>query len=121
MRTIAQFNKNVTNPVLKLWAPYLRHMAIIEHKGRKSGKTYQTPVMAFVENGALSVVLNYGTKSDWVQNVRSAGSAVVVYRGKRYKLTAPRIMPIDSADLPRSVRAIRDPARTVLRGSMTSA
>jgi hypothetical protein len=67
MRTIARVNKHVTNPVQKLWAPRLRHMAVIEHAGRKSGKSYQTPVMAFVEDGALSVVLNYGPQSDWVQ------------------------------------------------------
>jgi len=51
-------------------------MAVVEHRGRQSGKTYLTPVMAFVEDGGVSVVLNYGTKSDWVRNVESAGSAV---------------------------------------------
>ena len=90
MRYDPRVNKHVTNPVQKLWAPRLRHMAVIEHAGRKSGKSYQTPVMAFVEDGALSVVLNYGAQSDWVRNVQSAGYAVVVHQGKRYKLTAPR-------------------------------
>lgn len=49
------------------------HRAVIEHCGRKSGTGYQTPVMAFVEDGRLSVVLNYGKKSDWVRNVFGVG------------------------------------------------
>lgn len=121
MRTIARVNKHVTNPVQKLWAPRLRHMAVIEHAGRKSGNSYQTPVMAFVEDGALSVVLNYGAQSDWVRNVQSAGYAVVVYQGKRYKLTAPRVVPIDSPGLAPGVRAIGGPARTALHGILLPA
>jgi deazaflavin-dependent oxidoreductase (nitroreductase family) len=46
-------------------------MALIEHNGRKSGRSYQPPVMAFVDGGEPSVVLNYGTESDWVRNVQA--------------------------------------------------
>lgn len=93
MRVIARFNKYVTNPLQRLWAPWLPYMAIIEHTGRKSGRPYRTPVMAFVDTKSVSVVLNYGEHSDWVRNVRAAGAADVVHRGKRYRLTAPRIIP----------------------------
>lgn len=79
MRLIARFNKRATNPIQQLWAPHLRYMAVIEHKGRKSGTDYQTPVMAFVEADKLSVALNCGTESDWVRNVQAAGSARVVH------------------------------------------
>lgn len=93
MRGIARFNKYVTNPLQRLWAPRLPYMAVIEHTGRKSGKPYRTPVMAFVDSKSVSVVLNYGEKSDWVRNVQAAGSAGVVHRGTRYKLSNPRIIP----------------------------
>lgn len=63
MRFIAQFNKRVTNPIQRLWAPRLRHMAVIEHRGRRSGTTYRTPVMVFVAGDELVVVLNYGVES----------------------------------------------------------
>ena len=75
MRVIARFNKYVTNPLQRLWAPWLPYMAVIEHTGRKSGKPYRTPVMAFVDNKSVRVVLNYGEHSDWVRNVRAAGTA----------------------------------------------
>lgn len=93
MRVIARFNKYVTNPLQRLWAPWLPYMAVIEHTGRKSGKPYRTPVMAFVDDRSVSVVLNYGEHSDWVRNVRAAGAAEVHHRGRRYRLTEPRIIP----------------------------
>lgn len=39
MRLIARFNKYVTNPLQRLWAPRLPYMAVIEHTGRKSGRS----------------------------------------------------------------------------------
>jgi hypothetical protein len=42
MRYIARFNKRVTNPIQRLWAPHLQHMAVIEHHDRRSGKKYLT-------------------------------------------------------------------------------
>lgn len=77
----------MTNPILKLWAPRLRHMAVSSTAADSSGKSCQTPAMALVENGSLSVVLNYGEQSDWVRNVMTAGSALVVNQGKRYTVS----------------------------------
>ncbi|MCV7361269.1 nitroreductase family deazaflavin-dependent oxidoreductase [Mycolicibacterium neworleansense] len=93
MRMIARFNKYVTNPLQRLWAPWLPYMAVIEHIGRKSGRPYRTPVMAFVDHKSVRVVLNYGEHSDWVRNVRAAGSAQLVHRGRHYRLTDPRVIP----------------------------
>jgi len=36
---VARFNKYVTNPVQRIWAGYLPAFAVLEHVGRKSGKT----------------------------------------------------------------------------------
>jgi deazaflavin-dependent oxidoreductase (nitroreductase family) len=121
MRIIARINRYATNPVLRLCTPHLRYMAVIEHRGRKSGKSYQTPVMAFVEDGGISVVLNYGAKSDWVRNIEAAGSAVVVHQGKRYTLTDPRVLPTDSPELPPRLRAAGVSSRNALQGSLTPA
>ncbi|MGH3560571.1 MAG: nitroreductase family deazaflavin-dependent oxidoreductase [Mycobacterium sp.] len=122
MRIVARFNRYVTNPaVQKLLAPHLRHMVVIEHCGRRSGKSYQTPVMAFVEDGSVSVVLNYGAESDWVRNVVAAGSAVVVHQGKRYTLSAPRVLSIDSPELPVGMRAVGGAQRNALHATLTPA
>lgn len=117
---IARFNKYVTNPIQRRWAPYLPYYALIEHTGRKSGKAYRTPVMVFVEADALTVLLNYGTKSDWVRNIQAAGSATVVHRGKSYRLTEPRVLPTDSPELPAAIRAGNSPS-SALRATITPA
>ncbi|MBV9515440.1 MAG: nitroreductase family deazaflavin-dependent oxidoreductase [Mycobacteriaceae bacterium] len=119
MRVIAQFNKRVTNRAAMGLASRLPYMAIIEHDGRKSGSKYKTPIMAFIAGGELSVVLNYGTESDWVRNLQAAGSAGVVHRGKRYWLTDPRVIPLDSQNLPPAVRGIRASARSALHGNLS--
>ncbi|GAA5153575.1 hypothetical protein GCM10023321_24030 [Pseudonocardia eucalypti] len=118
MRAIARFNKRVNNPLQRLWAAHLPYMAVIEHKGRYSGNIYRTPVLAFITDDKLSVVLNYGTQSDWVRNIQAAGSAEVVHRGKRYRLIEPRVLPLDSLDLPPTVRVPRAPSHSALHASI---
>jgi deazaflavin-dependent oxidoreductase (nitroreductase family) len=120
-RFMARLNNLVVNPTQRLWAPHLHHMAIIEHRGRRSGKRYQTPVMAFIDGEDFVVVLNYGTGSDWVRNVEEAGSAEILHRRWRYRLTNPRVIPIGSAELPTGLRAARTPGRSALHATLISA
>lgn len=90
-RGIAKFNRHVTNRVLGVVAPRLPGFAMILHTGRKSGKTYRTPVnMLRTENG-YQIALTYGTGSDWVRNVVAAGGCDAVVRGKLIHLTSPNI------------------------------
>ncbi|MCP2336210.1 nitroreductase family deazaflavin-dependent oxidoreductase [Actinomadura rupiterrae] len=114
MRAIARFNKYATNPVQRLWAPRLRNYAVIEHKGRKSGRVYETPVMVLIADDQVLVMLNYGPDADWVRNIQAAGTAVMVHRGKRYDLRDPRVLPADSPDLPAALRVSGAPDRTAL-------
>lgn len=120
MRALARFNRYVTNPIQRLWAPYLPYMAILEHTGRKSGNAYRTPVMVFIESDTFIVPLNYGTGSDWVRNIQAAGAAGAVHRGRRYRLTDPRILPADSPDLPAALRGAGIPGRSVLLADLVS-
>lgn len=113
MRIIARVNKYVTNPVQRLWAPRVPYMAVIGHRGRRSGRSYRTPVMAFVNNGQIWIVLNYGVDSDWVRNVLAAGNAEIAHRGKRFTLIDPRVVSRDSAKLPPHIQSIGDPSRKV--------
>lgn len=109
----------LVNAVPRLFAQRMKHMAVIEHIGRTSGKRYRTPVMSFVEGGHLSVILNYGVTADWVRNVQTAGSAGVEYCGRRYQLTNPLVLPIDSLDLPAPVRVIQASNKSVLHGRLS--
>jgi deazaflavin-dependent oxidoreductase (nitroreductase family) len=120
MRVVARFNKYVTNPIQRMWAPYLPYMDVIEHVGRKSGTGYRTPVIAFVDNDAITVVLNYGAQSDWVRNVEAAGATGVIHRGKHYRLNDPQVLPLDSPDLPRAVQGTSTSARSALHGPLAA-
>lgn len=46
-RCVARFNKAVNNPVQGLYAWIVPPWAVILHRGRRSGRAYRTPVLAF--------------------------------------------------------------------------
>ena len=118
-RALARFNRIVTNPIQRRWAGRLPGMAIIEHKGRKSGRRFRTPVNAFRVDGGFVLPLTYGEGSDWAQNVLAAGGADVVYRRRRLSVTNPVVVRGDEAValLPKRAAGVigRMTARKVLR------
>lgn len=90
-RGLAKFNRRVTNRVLGIIAPRLPGFAMIVHTGRKSGKTYRTPVNMFRTEHGYQVALTYGPGSDWVRNVLAAGGCDAVVRGRVLHLTGPAV------------------------------
>src|ERR671924_348945 len=46
-RRLATFNRVVTNRVLGPFARYVPGFAVVSHVGRRSGRTYRTPVSLF--------------------------------------------------------------------------
>lgn len=76
-RALAHFNKRVTNPIQSTFAPHLLPWAIVTHVGRKSGRSYRTPVLGFRSGRTFAVVLLYSTESDWLRNVLSRCSATI--------------------------------------------
>lgn len=86
-RWLPAINRRFVNPIQRLWAPYLPLYALIEHKGRKTGRAYRTPVLAFRRGNSLMVVLGYGDRTDWLLNVQ-AGGASIVRMGKRRAVTS---------------------------------
>ncbi|HEX3647160.1 MAG TPA: nitroreductase family deazaflavin-dependent oxidoreductase [Pseudonocardiaceae bacterium] len=90
-RAIARFNRRVTNRVLPFGVLHLPGFALIVHTGRKSGKTYRTPVNMFRTDTGYRIALTYGPESDWVRNVLAAGGCDAVVRGTVIHLTGPVI------------------------------
>ena len=108
-RRIAHFNKRFTNRLTRPLAPHLPGFAVVVHKGRTSGRTYETPVNVFRRDGDFVIALTYGADSDWVQNVIAAGGCELVTRGHRYRLDGPQIVHDES------VRLATPVARPILR------
>jgi hypothetical protein len=69
-------------------------LALLRHTGRRSGKTYQTPMRAYPFGDGLALGLTYGPGVDWCRNVLLAGTCVVKWRGKEYIMNNPEIIPM---------------------------
>lgn len=91
-RSVATFNRHVTNRVLGTVAPHLPGFGVIVHTGRKSGRTYRTPVNIFRTDTGYVVALTYGSTADWVRNVLANGGCDAVIRGRTVHLTGARLV-----------------------------
>ncbi len=49
---------------------------VVRHLGRRTGNARSTPLYGFESDGGLLVVLTYGTRADWLRNVRAGGGSV---------------------------------------------
>jgi deazaflavin-dependent oxidoreductase (nitroreductase family) len=61
--------------------------SLIRHVGRKSGRTYETPVILVRVAEGFIAELTYGDKVDWYRNAVAAGGCVVIHRRKEYTVT----------------------------------
>ncbi|MGE5694502.1 MAG: nitroreductase family deazaflavin-dependent oxidoreductase [Candidatus Sericytochromatia bacterium] len=85
------------NPVVRPLAKYVPGFATIKHRGRKSGKQYETVVNAYRKGDVLAVMLGHG-KTDWVKNILAAGEADVRLFRSDVHITNPRIVPAGTDD-----------------------
>jgi len=90
-RSVARFNARVTNRVSRPFAGRLPGFAVVTHVGRRSGRTYQTPVNMFRDRERYVFALTYGADSQWVKNVMAAGGCEVRTNGTTVRLCEPRI------------------------------
>ncbi|PSL01120.1 deazaflavin-dependent oxidoreductase (nitroreductase family) [Haloactinopolyspora alba] len=103
-RWLARSNRHVANPVMGLWAPYLPPWAVVTHRGRRTGRTYRTVVLAYRRGDTLVIALTYG-ETDWSRNVAAAGHAEVTRRGRTQTITRPRVVTSSRrGDLPPGTR-----------------
>jgi deazaflavin-dependent oxidoreductase (nitroreductase family) len=99
-------NRRVINPVSRRFAGRVPPFAIVVHRGRRSGKEYRTPIMAFRSPDGFAIALTYGPETDWVRNVFAAGRCTLEYRREAAALADPRLVhtPEARAYLPAAVR-----------------
>jgi deazaflavin-dependent oxidoreductase (nitroreductase family) len=71
--------------------------SVVRHVGRRSGRTYETPVVAAQHEDSFLIALPYGQRTDWLKNVLHAGSASVVAKGHTYEVDRPEVIPMAEA------------------------
>jgi deazaflavin-dependent oxidoreductase (nitroreductase family) len=91
-RWLAKINIAFTNRITGLFAGWLPGFGILKHLGRKSGRVYRTPVNVFRASNGFIIALTYGSQSEWVKNVFATGGCELRTRGKRYELSAPKVV-----------------------------
>ncbi|KRE25381.1 nitroreductase [Mycobacterium sp. Soil538] len=105
---IRQFNKYVLNPAMLLVAGR-RHWyaAVIHHTGRRTGRSYTTPVVAERTPGGVIIPLPYGTGVDWLRNARAAGRATMTVHGESFDVVDPKLIDAATASTQLSARRRR--------------
>jgi deazaflavin-dependent oxidoreductase (nitroreductase family) len=73
------------------WNPVF---AVVEHRGRKSGRLYAAPIAARRVEGGFVISLAFGAQVDWHRNLIAAGGGTMRWRGQTYAVGAPE--PIDA-------------------------
>ncbi|MBV8965022.1 MAG: nitroreductase family deazaflavin-dependent oxidoreductase [Mycobacteriaceae bacterium] len=95
--TVERLQIKYMNPVILRVARYLPTFAVIKHRGRTSGKQYETVVNAFRKGNVLAVMLAHG-KTNWVKNVLAAGEADVQLFRRTAHIVNPRVLPAGTDD-----------------------
>ncbi|HUB56694.1 MAG TPA: nitroreductase family deazaflavin-dependent oxidoreductase [Mycobacterium sp.] len=83
------------NRAVKPFARYTPGISVIKHRGRTSGKQFETIVTAYTKGNVLAIALAHG-KTNWVKNVLAAGEADVHFNRKDVHITNPRVLPAGS-------------------------
>ncbi len=69
--------------------------SLITHQGRRSGRSFTTPIDAMEVPGGFAVYLMYGRNTDWAKNILASGSGTMEKSGNRYQISDPRIVQFD--------------------------
>ena len=89
-RSVGRWNKAGATRLIRHIAPWLPGLGVIVHRGRRSGRRFQTPVMVFSAGNGYVMALIYGPDTDWVKNVLAAGNCELRTRGQSISLGSPR-------------------------------
>ena len=87
------------NPRMLAFAERLHFLrfAIIHHRGRRSGRSYTTPVSARPTPDGFVVPLTFGMQADWFRNIQAAGGCVIQWKGIDYPVGEAEIIDWASA------------------------
>ena len=67
-------------------------LAVLYHRGRRSGRSYATPVGARPIRDGFVIPLTFGARSDWFRNVQAAGGCMIRWKGVKYTMSEPVVV-----------------------------
>ena len=87
----------------RLFNPLVLHLAgtrllplygVMQHRGRRSGKAFRTPVIVRPTSDGFIVPMPWGERTDWYRNVRAAGECVIRWKGSDYPMVQPEVIDV---------------------------
>jgi deazaflavin-dependent oxidoreductase (nitroreductase family) len=91
----------ILNPWMLRVAGHVPPWVVLHHSGRRSGKEYTTPLVAFAarpEQEILAVLpLPWGSGTDWARNTMSSGTARLTRGGAEFVVKDVRLVPAHEA------------------------
>src|SRR2546426_1415068 len=71
---------------------FLPLYGVVQHRGRRSGKTFRTPVVVRPTGDGFIVPMPWGERTDWYRNVRAADGCVLRWKGRDYPVVQPELI-----------------------------
>jgi deazaflavin-dependent oxidoreductase (nitroreductase family) len=88
-----------------------RFQAVLEVRGRKSGRRRSNPVVIATVEGKRYLVSMLGPGSDWVKNVEAAHGDAVIRQGRRHPVHLAAVPPEQTAPILREYVRIASSGR----------
>lgn len=92
IRFMLPFTRKVINPITRRFVGVVPGFAMLTHVGRKSGRTYHTPINVFRRGDHYVFALTYGADVQWLKNIFAAGSVEMRTRGRDIRLVEPELI-----------------------------
>ena len=74
---------------------FLPLWALVRHRGRKSGKSYETPIAVVGStSNAVYIGLPWGRRTDWVRNLETGGGTLA-WKGRTFAVAEPAFVNKD--------------------------
>jgi deazaflavin-dependent oxidoreductase (nitroreductase family) len=83
---------------------------LVRHIGRKTGTTYETPIIVARVPDGFVAELTYGPEVSWYRNIVAAGGCVIVFQGAPYQ-----IAHIEPYNTQAGLRAVGYPRALILK------
>ena len=109
LNAVRYFNKFIFNHFTLWFAKRgIGGISILNHRGRKSGRPYTTPVLATYTDENIYIPLSYGEKVDWLRNVLAQEDVQITHKGRSYTAINPIILESQKvfAELPMNRREL---------------
>ncbi|HEX6548059.1 MAG TPA: nitroreductase/quinone reductase family protein [Candidatus Dormibacteraeota bacterium] len=83
------------NPIVLRLARFIPVYVVLEHRGRRSGRIYRSPLAGVRTANGFVIPIAFGEGSHWVRNVIQAGGGKLEWRGRRFEIAEPEVISWD--------------------------